>query len=304
MQSSVDAARAVAARSDQIEPRARPVARSSSSELSRLWKRELCDDGRHDSRRSGRRTVDAAVVDRWCAEFHATRDPELRDAIVNSHHWLAVVCARRMLRREEAFDDLVQIANIGLLKAVDRFDPSFAVSFHTFASATIIGELRRHYRTVWRVRVPRSLQERYVAVNGAIDELTMKLGRTPKPQDVSDHLHLELDDVLEAMSIGSALWVGSLTARSDDTTYEPPDVLATVDPALESAADRVELRALIARLPENQRTALYLTLFHEMRQSEVGQRLGLSQVQVSRLVRRAITALQEMMNGPRSAAPA
>jgi RNA polymerase sigma-B factor len=252
-------------------------------------------DGRVDRSRPGRRTVDSATVDRWCHELHATRDPELRAALAQAHQWLVMVCVRRMMRRGEMFDDLVQVGNIGLMKALDRFDPAFGVSFNTFASATIVGELRRHYRTVWRLKVPRSLQERYAAVKGAVDELTSRAGRTPTPQQVAAHLRIDLDDVLEALAVGSAMWVGSLTHDKDDESYELPSVLASTDTDLESSPERVLLMAQIGKLAPVERVVVCLNLLAEVRQAEIGERLGISQVQVSRILRRALGKLRELM---------
>jgi RNA polymerase sigma-B factor len=248
--------------------------------------------------RSGRRVVDAKTVDAWCAEFHATRDRDLRDTIVRAHQWLVVVCARRMVRRREPFDDLLQVGNIGLLKAIDRFDPNYGVSFHTFASATIIGELRRHYRTVWQVRVPRSLQERYVLVNSAVDELTGELRRSPTPQEVAAYLRIGLTDVIEALSIGSAMWVSSLSSTEDSDGERESFAMAaaTTEATFDVVSnERLAVVSLLRSLPPLQRTVLFLSFCEEMKQSDIGERLGMSQLQVSRLIRRAIRSLRETL---------
>ena len=138
----------------------------------------------------GRGDVDQTTIDGWCAEYARTHDPELKERIVAAHQWLVRVCARRLLRRNEQLDDLVQVGNIGLLKALDRYDPAFRVAFRTYASATIVGELRRHYRTVWMVRVPRGMQERHLAVRGAFGRLESSIGRTPTMGEVAAMLGL------------------------------------------------------------------------------------------------------------------
>ena len=245
--------------------------------------------------RSGRRAIDASVIDAWAAEYSRTRDKALRDAIVRAHQWLAVVCARKMVRRKEPFDDLVQVGNIGLIKAIDRFDPAFRVSFHTFASATIIGELRRHYRTVWQLRVPRSLQERHALVNTAVDELTNELRRSPTPKEVSTHVRLSVEDVLEALSVGSAMWAGSLSSpEGDGADHHVPTDVVVGDDVADASEERMEVVSLLKTLPPVQRTALFMSFCLEMKQSDIGERLGMTQLQVSRLIRRAVATLRSM----------
>lgn len=239
-----------------------------------------------------RRLIDVETADEWCADYYEHRDPALRDSIVRAHQWLVAVCARRMVRRRESLDDLVQVANIGLLKALERFDPSFGVSFHTFASATMMGELRRHYRTVWQVRMPRSLQERYILVNGAVDHLTSSYQRSPTPDEVADYLHIGVEDVIEALSIGSAMWVGSLSPSDDADGPHDSAPLAVTDKAFEHTDDHQAVMALLNTLPPVQRNVLFLSFFEEMKQADIGERLGISQVQVSRLTRRAIQTLR------------
>jgi len=134
-----------------------------------------------------------------CIEYATTRDPELRRAIIEGHQWLVEVCARQMIRRGEQFEDLVQVGNVGLIQAVDRFDPSFGVTFRTYASASIEGVLRRHYRSVWRVHVPRRVQELNRAVNHANETLTAELRRSPSHGEIADHLGVAKADVVDSM---------------------------------------------------------------------------------------------------------
>jgi len=227
--------------------------------------------------------IDVAVVDHWCAEFARTRDAGLRERIAAAHEWLVWLSARKMRRRDEPLEDLVQVASIGLLHAIDRFDPCFGVSFHTYASATILGELRRHYRGTWRIRVPRRLQERHLSANQAMDHLTVQLQRTPTMCELGESLGLEAHEAAEALAIGTSSWVSELT----ETNAAVEDCEADHD-------DRLLVGQLLARLPALDRAILVAWLLDDVSQEEVGRRFGLTQVQVSRSARRSLTALRAM----------
>ncbi len=154
--------------------------------------------------------VEIATLERWCRDYSVSRDRELRARIVDHFDWLVRICVNQMTRRGESVDDLMQVGTIGLLNAIDRFDPAFGVQFRTFASATISGELRRHYRGAWRMKVARPLQERHLAVTGAIETLTGALRRSPTAKDIADHLKLDVDQVVEAYAVGSTFSLASL----------------------------------------------------------------------------------------------
>jgi len=239
--------------------------------------------GRH------RRDVDAVTVDGWCAEYASSRDPALRDRIVAAHQWLVWLCARKMQRRHEPIDDLVQIANIGLLKSLDRFDPTFGVSFHTYASSTILGELRRHYRTTWQVHMPRTLQERHLLVRGATDTLTTQLSRTPTSHEIGTHLGLCPADVIEAATIGSATWITAL-ADHDTTTHTP-----TTTHHDDDTDTKLLIDDLLHRLHPRDRTIIKLWAIDGLTQTEIGDHYGLSQVQISRTIRRNLQRLRTIL---------
>jgi RNA polymerase sigma-B factor len=188
-----------------------------------------------------------------------------------------------MRRRDEQLDDLVQVASIGLLNAIDRFDPTFDVSFHTYASTTILGELRRHYRSTWRVSVPRRLQERYLLLNHATEHLTTKLQRTPTVAEIAAWLGLQTDEIIEAMAIGATTWISEL---------DEPDAV-TDDPAARHD-NQLLASELLARLPRRDRTILVSWLVDGLTQQEIGQRVGLTQVQVSRAARRSLNTLRSL----------
>jgi RNA polymerase sigma-B factor len=228
-------------------------------------------------------------VERLCLAYRVTGDPAIRDELVATHQWLVHIYARRMRRRSEPLDDLVQVANLGLLQAIDRFDPTYGVAFNTFASATMLGMLRRHYRSSWRVHVPRQMQELHLKVSAAIDELTTALQRSPTLVDIARHLRLTEEEVLEATEVGENYWPGSLTADSNSVLDEQ---LGVLDERLETADERAEVQRLLGRLPERERAILYLRFFEQLTQAEIGDRLGLSQVHVSRLMRVALDRLR------------
>jgi RNA polymerase sigma-B factor len=198
-----------------------------------------------------------------------------------------------MMRRGESLDDLVQVGTIGLLHAVDRFDSQFGVQFRTFASATIMGELRRHYRKAWRVSVSRSLQERHLAVRRASEVLTTKLQRAPTRADIASYLALSVDQVDEAIAVGSTYCPNSLdVSRIDRDLTRPAPTVVAIDDRMRCVEMRDGLRKLLERLDERERLIVYLRFYCEQTQSEIADELGLSQVHVSRLLRRALDTLR------------
>jgi RNA polymerase sigma-B factor len=236
---------------------------------------------------------DRATLERRCREYAASRDPELRRWIVEQHEWLVRCCAHQMMRRGQSLEDLVQVGTIGLLHAVDRFDPRFGVQFKTFASATIMGELRRHYRGAWRVSVSRSLQERHLAVCRASEVLTTKLQRSPTTTDIATHLSLDLDQVAEAIAVGSTFSPFSLDVSPDDgETARPAPAVVAVDEGMRCVEVRDGLRRLLEGLGERERLIVYLRFYCERSQAEIAAEVGLSQVHVSRLLRRALDTMR------------
>ena len=237
-------------------------------------------------------TFNPDVLEQWCCTYSRTRDRDLRTRIVEAHDWLVRCCVLQTCRPGQSFDDLMQVGNIGLLNAIDRFDPSFGVKFRTFASATIVGELRHHQRGAWRVKVSRSAQERYLAVRNAIDLLTTKLQRAPKATDVADYLGMGVDDVVGAIAVGVAL---SPLSLDDDGDGEPvrAELAVTVDDdAIRRIEQRHGLRQMLMQFGERERLIVYLRYYREMSQSEIADKVGVSQVHVSRLLRAALETLR------------
>lgn len=234
-------------------------------------------------------------VDECIARFQEHGDRSALDTVMAEFDWLASACARRLQRRGESIEDLEQVAREGLLGAVARFDLNRGIPFKSFAWATVLGALRHYYRGRWQVRVPRGLQEMHLAALRAIEEVTAVAGRAPTIEELAAHTGMHREDVILALDAGHAYRVESLDRSPDDHQDHASRerVLAYVDEPLESAADRVDLSAMLATLPPVQRTILVMRFFDGKTQDEIGACLGVSQVHVSRLMRAALADLRE-----------
>jgi RNA polymerase sigma-B factor len=218
---------------------------------------------------------------------------------------LAERCARRYIGRGEPYDDLLQVAWIGLIKAVERFDPSRGTEFASFAVPTILGELRRHFRDVsWKVSVPRGSKDRCDDVRATGALLEQALGRPPRRDEVARRLRIDADTVTDAMRADHAYRVVSLDAmRSRHGDVEPFVCSALVDESAGASAHRIDAERAISELDERSRTIIYWRFFDECTQAEIGERLGLCQAQVSRLLRSALEALRARLDPPDPSAP-
>lgn len=222
------------------------------------------------------------------------RRERLRDRIVTVYHPLTRSMAARFRGRGEASDDLEQVAAIGLVKAVDRFDPGRGVGFLGYAIPTMMGELRRHFRdTAWSIRVPRRLSELYVTLQTTIRDLEQERGRPPTPRDLADRLSVTVDEVQEALESGQYYRSASLDASldADDSTGLLARLGAT-DHEFEVAEIRVLLKTAMAKVPEREQRVLAMRFFDGMTQAQIAKEIGLSQMQVSRLLTRTLTQLR------------
>ena len=238
---------------------------------------------------------DERPLDERFVEYQRTRDRRVRDELVEMHIPLARFLARRFDHRGESADDLLQVALLGLLKAVERFDPERGLQFSTFATPTIVGELKRHFRDKgWAVRVPRRMQELHLQLANAVGTLTQEFGRSPTPADVAVHLGVSEEEVLEAMEAGGLYRLTSLdgTAASDDDSTELTSMIGEDDPEYERVEQRSQLYAMLGTLPERERTIVYLRFFGGLTQSEIAARIGISQMHVSRLLSRSVAQLR------------
>jgi RNA polymerase sigma-B factor len=224
----------------------------------------------------------------------------LREQLLTGYLPVAHHLAQRYARRGVPIDDLVQVATIGLINAVDRYDPAVGGGFLAYAVPTMRGELRRYFRDhTWSMRVPRRIKDLHVAVSRASTALSVELGRAPRPSEIAGRLDVPLDDVLEALQASEAY-----TSRSLDTAmaYEVDgqtklgDLLGQADARLELVEYRHALRPMLAELPERERTILVLRFFGDMTQTQIAEQIGVSQMHVSRLLSQTLARLREQLS--------
>jgi len=226
--------------------------------------------------------------------FAASRDRALRDQLVAAHIGLAEYLARRFANRGEPLDDLVQVASMGLVKAVDRFDPERGVEFSTYATHTIVGELKRHFRDKgWAVRAPRRMQELYLRLTKVIGSLGQTLGHSPTIAELAAEVQVSEEEVLEALEAGQAYRFASLDAPSGDgENHSFATQLGEEDPGLADAERRAILAPLLKRLEPREQLIVHLRFFQGMTQSEIAAHLGISQMHVSRLLAKSVAQLR------------
>jgi RNA polymerase sigma-B factor len=220
----------------------------------------------------------------------------IRDTLVEMHLPLVEYLARRFRNRGEPLDDLIQVATIGLIKSVDRFDLERGVEFSTYATPTIVGEIKRHFRDKgWAIRVPRRLQELKIALAKATSELSQRNGRAPTVAELARQLEITEDEILEGLESANAYSAVSLDApdTGDDDSPAVSDSLGATDDALEGVEYRESLKPLLERLPPREKKILLLRFFGNMTQSQIAAELDISQMHVSRLLARTLIQLRE-----------
>nr|BFE65833.1 hypothetical protein GCM10020063_103590 [Dactylosporangium thailandense] len=221
--------------------------------------------------------------------------PRVRARLIELYLPLAEYLARRFRNRGEPLDDLTQVAGLGLIKAVDGFDPSRGAAFTSYAIPMIVGELKRHFRDKgWDVRVPRRLQELRLELGKVSGELAQELGRSPTVADLAGRLGVSEEEVIEGLESGHAYRTLSINAPAggDGGAAELADLLGGADRALEAVDDRESLRPLIARLPEREQRIIAMRFVGNLTQTQIAARLGISQMHVSRLLTHALTFLR------------
>ena len=227
------------------------------------------------------------------ALFARLPDAEARSEITTRFLPFAEYLARRFSGRGESLEDLTQVAMIGLLNAIDRFDPDREVQFSTYAAATIVGELKRHFRDKgWALRVPRRLQELAVRVNRTLPELTQQLGRSPTIPEIAEHLDVSTDDIADAMDAVHAYSTSSLDTPMGDEAKAPIDSMGEDDPSIALLDEWSSVAPAVADLPPRDRRVLYLRFFRGMTQSEIAEDIGVSQMHISRILTQTLERLR------------
>jgi RNA polymerase sigma-B factor len=238
---------------------------------------------------AAQRVDDDATLE-WFREYRRTGDRTLRNTLVEHYLELARALARRFANRNEPLDDLEQVAMLGVLKAVERFDPEFGTPFAAFAVPTVVGELRRHFRDHgWMVRVPRRIQNLHQHMGALVTEMAQELERSPTVAELAEAAGVSEEDVLEALEAANCYRPAALEATA--AGGDPSERVRLVDDDLETADDRVILLPLLAQLPHQQQRVVYLRYFEDLTQAEIAKELGVSQMQVSRLLARSIATL-------------
>jgi RNA polymerase sigma-B factor len=233
-----------------------------------------------------------------------TRRDEVRQSLITGYLPVARHIARRYRDKGKPLDDLEQVATLGLINAVDRFDPGRGADFLSFAVPTITGEVRRFFRdTGWSVHVPRRLQEAYQTINQGASTLSVELGRAPRPSEIARHLDLPLEQVLEGLAVGHAYHADPLpdgpSDQSEGKLRPAGDPLKVDDRRLTDVEDRVTLYPAINELPERERTIVVLRFFDNLTQTQIAERMGISQMHVSRLLSQTCQKLRERLSdGP------
>ena len=229
--------------------------------------------------------------------YHEQGDLQAREQLIEQYMSLVRSLARRYAYRGEQLEDLVQIGAIGLIKAIDRFDLDRGVELTTYATPNIIGEIKRHFRDKgWSVRVPRGLQELNVQLSRLVEQLTVQLARSPTIPELAKAAGVEEEEVLEALESGRAYTSLSLSVGGgggDDDDLDPLESLGTEEHQYEVSEDRAVLAPGFAVLDERERKILQLRFFEGLTQSQIAQQVGISQMHVSRLIRRSLEKIRE-----------
>jgi RNA polymerase sigma-B factor len=227
-------------------------------------------------------------------EYQRTGDRGVRTELVTAHAALAHSVARRFARRGEPLDDLFQVASFALMKAVERFDPDRGVNFTSFAVPTMLGEIKRHFRDrTWSAKVPRSAKERLTRLRMATDALTSELQRSPTVSELAERLDLTVDEVIEALEARAAYRPAPFATESDPDGGEPAAAAppGALDSGLAAVEDRMTVARLLATLPERERRIVELRFYGGKTQTEIAEEVGVSQMHVSRLLRKALQEL-------------
>lgn len=233
--------------------------------------------------------------------FAETRDPAIRDRLVVMHQNLVRFLAGKFANRGEPLEDLIQVGTIGLINAVDRFDPGRETKFSTYATPTIVGEIRRHFRDkAWSLKVPRRLQELNLAANAAAEQISQRMGRPPTVQEIGQVIGASEEETLEAIELGNAYDTVSLDSKLAYESESAPLTLAEfvgdTDPSLQNIETYGDLKHAMDCLEPREKAIIYYRFFKDMSQTEVAKRLNISQMHVSRLQQKALRKLKDLLS--------
>jgi RNA polymerase sigma-B factor len=234
------------------------------------------------------------------AQFSVTREPSLRSEVVVAYLNLVRFLALKFANRGEPLDDLIQVGTVGLLKAIDRFEPGRGIEFTTYATPTIVGEIKRYFRDKgWAVKVPRRLQELNLAVNRASEKMSIEFGRSPTVAELAESLNASEEDILEAQELGQAYNLLSLDSEvageSDKKSQTLADTIGEFDSGLELLEDRANLERAFHVLSGRERVIIYMRFYESVSQTEIAKRLNVSQMHVSRLQAKALAKLRAFL---------
>ncbi len=244
-----------------------------------------------DTARARAREVDRELLRR----LHEDGDESARERLVQRHLPLVRSLARRYSGRGESLEDIEQVGAIGLIKAIDRFELGREVSLATYATPTVVGEIKRHFRDKgWAIRVPRALQELNARMSATIDRLTSRLGHSPSVTEIAAELQTTPEEVLEALEVGTAYTTLSLsTGPGNDEESDPMESLGHEDAEFSRSEDRASLAPALGRLPAREQEILRMRFEEGLPQTQIAERVGLSQMHVSRLIRKALAAMRD-----------
>jgi RNA polymerase sigma-B factor len=232
--------------------------------------------------------------------YHETGDTSAREELVQRHLPLVRSLARRYAGRGESLEDIEQVGAIGLLKAIDRYDLEREVSLTTYATPNVVGEIKRHFRDKgWAIRVPRGLQELNAKMSSTIERLTVKLERSPSIAEIAVELETTPEQVLEAMEAGSAYSTVSLSSGpgggGDDDDFDPMESIGAEDEEFERTEQRASLEPALTALPEREREILRMRFEDGLTQTQIAERIGISQMHVSRLIRKSLARMRDQL---------
>jgi RNA polymerase sigma-B factor len=243
--------------------------------------------------------VHATLDDReLLRRYHEGGDASAREALVQRHLPLVRSLARRYAGRGESLEDIEQVGAIGLIKAIDRYELSREVALTTYATPNVVGEIKRHFRDKgWAIRVPRALQELNGKMGPTIERLTARLGRSPSIAEIAKEFQTTPEQVLEAMEAGSAYAPQSLSAGPDgDSELDPMETIGTVDEEFARTDERTSLEPALELLPEREQLILKLRFEEGLTQTQIAEKIGISQMHVSRLIRRSLERMRAQLS--------